>query len=141
LFVHFLNSGGPSFLGPSYGPFVIDADPAAPEFAVRDISLPAGVAMQRSLARQAALRDINRFERGVEAAGSQVKSLDEFYQKAYSLMTSQQAKEAFDIGREPQDLSATILHVLGIDYKQILHTPLGRPVPVVDGGKLIAEVV
>ena len=45
---NYLNSGGPSFLGPSYGPFVIEADPAAPEFAVRDIALPVGVTGDRS---------------------------------------------------------------------------------------------
>jgi len=32
---NFLNSGGPSFLGPSYGPFVIESDPAAPDYADR----------------------------------------------------------------------------------------------------------
>jgi len=29
---NFLNSGGPSFLGPSYAPFVIEADPAGRSF-------------------------------------------------------------------------------------------------------------
>src|SRR5262245_57338331 len=36
----FLRSGGPAFLGPNYAPFVIEADPASPEFAVRDVVLP-----------------------------------------------------------------------------------------------------
>ncbi len=40
---NFLNSNGPSFLGSSYGPFVIEADPAEPEFEVRDITLPTSV--------------------------------------------------------------------------------------------------
>ena len=101
---NFLNSGGPSFLGASYGPFVIDADPAAPDFTVRDIALPIGVDEVRSQRRQAALRRINALERQVDQVARQVRSLDAFYQKAYGLMTSQAAKEAFDIAREPASL-------------------------------------
>ena len=97
---NFLNSGGPSFLGPSYGPFVIDADPAAPEFSVRDISLPASVSTGQSQRRHAALRELNRFEHRVEQINDQVKVFDGFYEKAYKLMTSQKAKKAFDIKRE-----------------------------------------
>ncbi len=272
---NFLNSGGPSFLGASYGPFVIEADPAAPDFAVRDITLPLDVSDARSRLRQAALRKINRLEAQAERVAPQVRSLDAFYEKAYNLMTSPQAKQAFDIAREPEplrdrygmtsigqccllarrmieagcrfvsienghwdthrkntwslrdllcpsfdqaipallddldqrglldstlvvittefgrtprinqlagrdhwpnafsvvmagaglqvgqaigatdkqaaavadrpispeDMCATILHVLGIDHKKVLHTPLGRPVPLVDGGKVISELV
>jgi len=99
-----LNSGGPAFLGPTYSPFVIEADPASPELSVRDIVLPEGVSIDRSVRRQQALRAMNRFERGVEEASKTVRSLDTFYEKAYNLMTSQRAKEAFDIGREPDSV-------------------------------------
>lgn len=100
---NFLNSGGPAFLGPSYGPFVIEADPAQPDFSVRDISVPGAMTTERSMLRQQALREINRLEQQTEAA-AQVKSLDAFYQKAYGIMTSQEAKQAFEIQREPQPL-------------------------------------
>ncbi len=101
---NFIDSGGPSFLGPSYGPFVIDADPAAPEFEVRDITLPAGVTSQRNFRRQAALREINRFEQDVEKVDQSVKALDSFYQKAFGVMTSREAKEAFDINAGLPDI-------------------------------------
>ena len=101
---NFLNSGGPSFLGASYGPFVIEADPAAPEFAVRDIVSPKSVRSDRQARRQAALRAINRLEETRESVGPSVRSLDAFYEKAYSLMTSRAAQEAFDIQREPETL-------------------------------------
>ena len=103
---NFLNSGGPSFLGPSYGPFTIEADPAAPEFSVRDITLPVGVTSSRSQRRRDALRQVNRFERRVEAVSRQERAFDAFYQKAYSLMTSEKAKRAFDISREPDSIRA-----------------------------------
>ena len=37
----FLRSGGPSFLGAGYAPFVVEADPAAPDFGCRHRSRPA----------------------------------------------------------------------------------------------------
>jgi len=97
---NFLNSGGPSFLGPSYGPFVIEADPAAPEFSVRDITLPTTISTDRNARRQAVLREINRFQRQSETIGRSIRSLDTFYKKAAGLMTSRKAKQAFDIHRE-----------------------------------------
>ncbi|MEO1970647.1 MAG: DUF1501 domain-containing protein, partial [Pirellulaceae bacterium] len=54
--------------------------------------------------------------------------------------TDKQAASVVDRPISPADVSATILKVLGIDHKQVLHTPLGRPVPVVDGGKPISEL-
>ena len=96
----FLRSGGPAFLGPSYAPFVIEADPAAPEFAVRDVVLPDGVGSDRAVRRRDALRTINRLEHGAETASRDIRALDTFYDKAFRLMTSSAAKEAFDLRRE-----------------------------------------
>ncbi|MDB5308036.1 MAG: hypothetical protein JWO38_2238 [Gemmataceae bacterium] len=96
----FLRSGGPAFLGPSYAPFVIEADPAAPEFAVRDVVLPEGVGGDRAVRRQDAVREINRLERAVEDTDKDVRALDAFSAKAYRLMTSAKAKEAFDLKHE-----------------------------------------
>jgi hypothetical protein len=41
----------------------------------------------------------------------------------------------------PQDLMATVFHVLGIPQDLHYTDPTGRPVPMVDGGKLIVELV
>src|SRR5438270_2901419 len=72
----FLRSGGPAFLGASCAPFVIEADPAAPDFSVRDVVLPEKVTEERSLRRQAALRTLNRYERQVEEVSKDVRALD-----------------------------------------------------------------
>ena len=101
---NFLNSGGPSFLGPAHGPFVIDSDPAAPDFSVRDIALPTNVATRRGELRQMALRQINQLEDDMDKVGKQVKSFDTFYEKAFGLMSSKEAREAFDISKEPEPL-------------------------------------
>ncbi len=104
---NFLNSGGPSFLGPAHGPFTIEADPASPDFSVRDIALPTSVATDRGLLRRLALQEVNRFEQDIERVGKQVRSLDTFYQKAYNMMTSTAAREAFDMGQEPDKVRET----------------------------------
>jgi uncharacterized protein (DUF1501 family) len=100
----FLRSGGPAFLGAAYAPFVIEADPASPEFAVRDVVLPEGIADERGQLRQDALREINRFERQAEEISKEVRSLDTFYERAHRLITSAKAKEAFDLKREKPSL-------------------------------------
>ena len=41
----------------------------------------------------------------------------------------------------PEDLSATMYHLLGIDPKEEFHTPDGRPVAIVNGGKVIRELL
>ena len=101
---NFLNSGGSSFLGAGCMPFVIEADPAAPDFSVRDVTLPAAVTSDRSRRRQSALQKLNRFERDLDRISDSVRSLDTFYQKAYGLMTSREARAAFDIGQESDDV-------------------------------------
>ncbi len=111
---NFLNSGGPSFLGPSFAPFVIESDPASPEFAVRDVTLPAGVAVTRGSRRQSALQAIQEFERRTETLSNNEKALDVYYEKAAKLMTSVAAKEAFEIHREkPETREAYGLTSLG----------------------------
>jgi Protein of unknown function (DUF1501) len=96
----FLRSGGPAFLGPSNAPFVIEADPAAPEFAVRDVMPPGNVTEERNRRRLAALRDVNGLEGKAEDIPADVQAIDTFYRKAHGLMTSVRAKEAFDIRHE-----------------------------------------
>ena len=100
---NFLNSGGPAFFGASHAPFVIESDPASPEFSVRDIVLPEGVASDRSQRRQEALREINRLEAAAERSSQAVQAVDVFQEKAYNLMTSPKARVAFDISRESQE--------------------------------------
>jgi len=96
----FLRSGGPSFLGAGCAPFVIEADPAAPEFAVRDVVLPAGITGDRALSRRNALRELNSYQREVLDTSRDERALDAFYDRSYRLLTSASAREAFDLRRE-----------------------------------------
>ena len=40
-----------------------------------------------------------------------------------------------------QDILRTIFHLMGIDSDKTYYTPLGRPVPVVSGGRIIASLL
>jgi uncharacterized protein (DUF1501 family) len=102
----FLRSGGPAFLGPSFAPFVIEADPAAPDFAVRDVVLPPNETAARNRRRLAALDAVNQFRDGGKDASKDELAVATFYRKALALMTSREAKEAFDIRREKESTRA-----------------------------------
>lgn len=99
-------SGGPSFLGPAYAPFVITSDPAAPDFSVRDVDPPRGVDGERLLDRKQVLAAVDRFQQEAEA-GTRVESMSTFYEKAYNLVTSPEAKKAFDLSSEKPDVRAS----------------------------------
>jgi hypothetical protein len=40
-----------------------------------------------------------------------------------------------------EDLLYTIFHLMGIDPAKTYYTPLGRPVPIVNGGRLVKELL
>ena len=54
--------------------------------------------------------------------------------------TDKQGAEVTDRPVTPEDMVATILYSMGIDHEKVLHTPLGRPVPTADGGKVVREL-
>lgn len=41
----------------------------------------------------------------------------------------------------PEDLAATIYHCMGVDYRMVAQTPLGRPVQIVTDGEPIRELI
>ncbi len=89
------------FLGKSYDPFALMADPSKPNFKVPDLLPPAEIGEAR-LQRRKALREIvdetvRDFEKS-EAA----QMMDENFASAYRLMTSVKAREAFDLTKEPE---------------------------------------
>jgi len=109
------NSGGPSYLGAGASPFVIQADPSAPDFSVPDLAPPLSVDADRLDVRQRLLKRVDRYHRSAELAANQTAGmLGAFREKALDLVTSPQAKRAFDIGAESETLrDAYGRHTLG----------------------------
>lgn len=109
------NSAGSAFLGPSAVPFVIEADPSAPGFSVPDLAPPIVLSAERLSARHELLAQVDQYQRMPEAkANRSAQSVSVFGQKARSLMTSSDARRAFDIDRESEKLrDAYGRHTLG----------------------------
>jgi uncharacterized protein (DUF1501 family) len=95
-----MRSGGPNFLGPGYGPLVVDGYPESDAFRVKDVSLPGGIDQVRLDARRGLLSQIDRLQRVTETPNDPARALDTYAQKAYDLVTSSEAKSAFAIQKE-----------------------------------------
>ncbi|MBP90856.1 MAG: hypothetical protein CMJ64_29790 [Planctomycetaceae bacterium] len=96
---HPMSAGGPGFYGAEYAPFVIESDPTQPDFEVKDLQSIAGLSPNRIATRRKLLAGIDELERGVEGSA---KTMATYYEKARSLITSPDAKKAFDIHAEPE---------------------------------------
>ena len=95
---------GPGFLGAAYAPFVT-GDPSLGNFQVRDINLPTDVNWDEISDRRYLLKHMDAvFERNPLLRNADTKgefqAIDDAYEKAISLMTSNNAKKAFLIGEE-----------------------------------------
>ncbi len=93
-------SGGAGFLVSLYDPFNA-GDPNAKNFSVKDLTLPLGMKLEQAQARAELLKALDLRFRQVERAGL-LERMDEFYQKAYDLVSSPAAKKAFDIAEESE---------------------------------------
>jgi hypothetical protein len=90
---------GTGYLSSSYGPFALGADPANNGFRVQDLNLPSGVDMARFERRRSALDAVNAHFQSKQNADA-INAMDTFYQRAYSLISSEKAREAFNIDAE-----------------------------------------
>jgi uncharacterized protein (DUF1501 family) len=89
------------FLGKSYDPFALMADPSKPNFKVPDLLPPAEIGEARLQRRKELRETIEGTIRNFEAS-PQAQLMDANFAAAYRLMTSEKAREAFDLSKEPQ---------------------------------------
>jgi len=94
---------GSGFLSNAHGPFALGSDPARGDFEVRDLNLPNGVDAERFDRRRSMLETVDSHFRQLEQSDA-IESLDAFYDHAYRLISSQQAREAFDLKGESNKL-------------------------------------
>jgi len=90
---------GTGYLSSSYAGFSLGADPASDGFRVQDLALPGGVDDGRFGRRQKLLDVVNNHFKAREKSDS-MEAVDTFYQRAYGLISSQEARDAFDISKE-----------------------------------------
>ena len=96
----FANSG---YLSSAYGPFAIGSEPSRGDFKVRDLNMPGGVDDKRFSRRRNLLDTVDNHFRELEKSDA-LESMDAFYQHAYSLISSQQAREAFNLKAEKEEV-------------------------------------
>lgn len=91
---------GTGYLSASFAPFSVGSDPARGDFIVRDLDLPAGVDESRFTRRRRLLDAVNEHFRAKEQSDD-LDAMDTFYQRAYDMLSSQSAREAFNLSAEP----------------------------------------
>jgi uncharacterized protein (DUF1501 family) len=91
------------FLGKAYDPFVLNTDPSQENFKVPDLLPPKDFGDAR-LDRRRRLRQIVEDKVHEFDASPAAKLMDANFEAAYRMMTSPQARAAFDLSKEPKEL-------------------------------------
>ena len=91
------------FLGKAHDPFALMADPSKPNFKVPDMLPPASIGEARLDRRRKMRSIVDQTVKSFEASDN-AQLLDSNFQAAFRLMTSVQAREAFDLSKEPQQV-------------------------------------
>jgi hypothetical protein len=91
------------FLGKAYDPFVLNADPADPNFKVPDLLPPDYISAVRVDRRRSWREMIDQSVSYFEESNQDSKLMDATFNQAYTLMTSTKAREAFDLTQESED--------------------------------------
>jgi hypothetical protein len=97
------NGQAGGFLGKAFDPFALMADPSQPNFQVPDLLPPADlgdVRIDRRRRMRAAVEDRLTHLETSESA----RMMDQNFQAAYRLMSSPQARAAFDLTQESEDM-------------------------------------
>ena len=91
-------AGQSGFIGSGYNAFTVP-DPSVPNFQVRDVNPPGRVDDDRLARRRSYASRLNQRFEGSLPDGS-VKAVDTFYERAFDLVNSADAKKAFDVKAE-----------------------------------------
>ncbi len=94
--------GTAGFLGAAYDPYYFYQDPAK-DINLDDLTLRKEVSKERLLRRESLLQKVNDAMPEMEKAVSQY-ALDSYYQKAFDLVSSGRARNAFDLKQEKDEL-------------------------------------
>lgn len=94
---------GSGYLSTAYGPFALGSDPAAPGFTVRDLAAPKEIDAKRFERRRSLLSAVDEHFRSLEKSDA-IDAMDTFYDAAYNLVSSEKAREAFNLNAEPEKL-------------------------------------
>jgi uncharacterized protein (DUF1501 family) len=100
-----LHGQTPGFLGESHASFAVDQPLRDANVRVGAIAAAAGLTSARLNARRDLLTGFDQARRMIEQFAS-ARDLDAFYQKAFSLLASEETRKAFALHEEPRALRA-----------------------------------
>jgi hypothetical protein len=93
-----------AYLGAGYKPFETINDPAnTGPFSVPNFELAGGVTLNRLSDRRTLLGDFDRLRGEVDASG-QMRAMDRFQQLAWGILSTDRARDAFNLDAEPPEL-------------------------------------
>jgi len=96
-----LPGAGSAYLGVAHKPFETIADPALPgRFTIPNFRLADGVSFDQIGDRKGLLKNFDTLRRDADKSG-QLDALDRFQTRAWEMLTSDAARDAFDLDREP----------------------------------------
>ncbi len=91
--------GMSGWLGKGYNPFIVDGDPSTSEFQVRNLTLDGGLNLDRLNDRRDLLTSLDHLRRMRDGEGVST-ALDQFSDQAFEMLTSDRARQAFDLEQE-----------------------------------------
>ena len=95
------------FLGIQYAPMDTGSTPTArTPFGVRGISLGNGMTIEQVERRKGLLHELDQTFRHIEENNQLLVGLNRFNEKAFDMITSSKAREAFDISREKESFAS-----------------------------------
>lgn len=95
----FAPENGTGYLSTKYGPFSLGSNPESPDFKVKDLNIPLGIDENQLQRRRFLLNSIDEHFKTLEKSDA-VQAMDSFYHSAFNLISSSQAKDAFDLNKE-----------------------------------------
>ena len=94
-------AGGTGYLSSKFGVFELNADPGGRgEFKVKDLSIPSGVSARQFERRTKARALLENSLQTRKVDASQLGTMGQFYQQAYTLLNSEAAQKAFTLEGE-----------------------------------------
>ncbi|MEO8272390.1 MAG: DUF1501 domain-containing protein, partial [Aureliella sp.] len=92
-----------SFLGKQHDPLLFLEDPNERNFSLPELSLPADLSVERLYRRRELQQLVDQQVRLLEYSEA-AQGFDEYYQRAISMLTSDDVRKAFDLSSEPDAL-------------------------------------
>ena len=97
----FAPENGTGYLSTKYGPFALGSNPEDPSFTVKDLNSPKDISDKQFERRRALLGAVDEHFKTRESNVDAIKAMDSFYNDAYAMLSSTQARESFELAKEP----------------------------------------